>query len=166
MLTRSSAQCSRSIEIILDKLPRHKIGRPEINGGFLCGKIWPKLLLGPTLQKQSAVKFKKLPLSLFLSRQIDHCRRILSYQYFFCFKTLGFFVLILVACSTICDGWFSWSPICLLQDSVFCLLDKVHYIKVGLKVMWSLIISANQIYINWTHSEVHRKKLIIEVISC
>ena len=39
-----SLQCSRSIEIILDKLPRHKIGRPEINRGFLCGKICPKLL--------------------------------------------------------------------------------------------------------------------------
>ena len=39
-----SAMRSRSIEIILDKLPRHKIGRAEINGGFLCGEICPKLL--------------------------------------------------------------------------------------------------------------------------
>lgn len=71
--------CCWSIEIIPDKLPGLKIGRPEINGSFLCGKICPKLLqhCSPPQQamlakKQSVVKFKKLPLSALLSKRIDH----------------------------------------------------------------------------------------------
>ena len=63
-------------------------------------------------------------LSLFLSQKIDRFQRILSHQ-----------ILSGNFGSKICDGWFSWSPICFRLDVVCCLLDKVHYIKVGLKVM-------------------------------
>ena len=83
-----SLQCSRSIEIILDKLPRHKIGRPEINRGFLCRKIRPKLLWPrwPAVQTHWAAetigrKTQEIAaLSLFLSQKIDRFQRILSHQ--------------------------------------------------------------------------------------
>ena len=81
-----SLQCSRSIEIILDKLPRHKIGRLEINGTFLCGKICPKLLRRPPMKKnghpsetigRKIQEITSLPLSV---AALDWSPRILSYQ--------------------------------------------------------------------------------------